>query len=77
MQPTTKIQLLESRLSPEAIELCFGEEIEEVARTMREAFGQVRCPGAAGLGCRACDGQKAFVAFDQRWRISSFLTCNQ
>ncbi|CAK8992720.1 Hypothetical protein SCF082_LOCUS3200, partial [Durusdinium trenchii] len=24
----------------EAIELCFGEEIEEVARTMREAFGQ-------------------------------------
>lgn len=31
----------ESPVTMEAIELCFGEEIEEVARTMREAFGQV------------------------------------
>lgn len=29
-----------SKYLREAIELCFGEEIEEVARTMREAFGQ-------------------------------------
>lgn len=31
----------EAPVTMEAIELCFGEEIEEVARTMREAFGQV------------------------------------
>ncbi|CAJ1344875.1 unnamed protein product [Effrenium voratum] len=31
----------ESPVTMEDIELCFGEEIEEVARTMREAFGQI------------------------------------
>ncbi|OLQ10071.1 hypothetical protein AK812_SmicGene6273 [Symbiodinium microadriaticum] len=39
----------ETPVTMEAIELCFGEEIEEVARTMREAFGQVDPAGQGTL----------------------------
>eukprot|EP00439_Symbiodinium_sp_Y106_P022173 s88_g2.t1 len=41
--------LEETPVTMEAIELCFGEEIEEVARTMREAFGQVDPAGQGTL----------------------------
>mmetsp|Transcript_3238 Transcript_3238/g.7651 ORF Transcript_3238/g.7651 Transcript_3238/m.7651 type:complete len:677 (+) Transcript_3238:66-2096(+) len=39
----------ESPVTVEAIQLCFGEEIEEVARTMREAFGQYDPAGQGTL----------------------------